>query len=190
MKGLTFDMVRCPEKVIAVQQKIITFMINTAKGFYSRNPAPLSFGALHRGSDDFMSLRQFEKFYWPGLKQVMLAVIDAGIRPFMFFEGFWDQRLEYLKELPRGKVVGWFDRTDLFKAKKIIGNHLRICGGMPLSLLQTGTVQQVADYTKKLIDELAPDGGYIMGTITELDFARPELVKVWADVTREYGIYR
>ena len=60
--------------------------------------------ALHRGADGFMSLNQFETFYWPGLKKIILALIDAGLTPFVFFEGDFTSRLEYLTELPKGKT--------------------------------------------------------------------------------------
>jgi hypothetical protein len=64
-----------------------------------------------------------------------------------------------------------------------------IAGGMPSSLLQTGTPDQVRDYTKKVIDELGRDSGFIMCTSTVLDDANPELVEVWAETTKEYGQY-
>jgi uroporphyrinogen-III decarboxylase len=190
MKGLTFDMFRRPDKVLAATEAILPVIIGLTKDYYGMNPTPLGFGATHRGSDDFMSVAQFEKFYWPGFKQVIAADIELGLKPFMFFEGYWNQRLDHLNELPKGQVVGWFDRTDLLRAKKVIGNNMCICGGMPLSLLQTGTPQQVADYTKKLIDELAPGGGFIMGSITELDYAKPELLEIWVKTTKEYGVYK
>ena len=61
---------------------------------------------------------------------------------------------------------------------------------MPVSLLQTGTPEKVKDYTKKLIDEVGRDGGYIMSTRGVLDEADPELVKVWVEFTKEYGVYK
>jgi uroporphyrinogen-III decarboxylase len=150
----------------------------------------LHFSFLHRGSDEFMSVKQFEKFYWPGLEKVLLAEIEAGMRPMVFWEGTWNNRLEFLKTLPKGKVVGWFDRTDLFKAKKVLGDNMCICGDMPLSLLQTGTPEQVKAYAKRLIDEVGEGGGFIMGTNTVMDYADPKLVKVWVDFTKEYGVYK
>jgi hypothetical protein len=48
----------------------------------------------------------------------------------------------------------------------------------------------VKAYAKKLIDVVGNDGGFIMSSNTVLDYARPDLVKVWVDFTREYGVYR
>jgi hypothetical protein len=47
-----------------------------------------------------------------------------------------------------------------------------------------------AEYTRKLIDIVGKGGGFIMSSRTALDDANPVLVKLWADITREYGIYR
>jgi len=41
---------------------------------------PLIFIPLHKGADGFLSDQQFQKFYWPTLKQVMLGLIDEGTR--------------------------------------------------------------------------------------------------------------
>ena len=189
MRGTTLDMYRCPEKLIAAQKAILPITINSAVSTAATKKKPLVFIPLHRGSDGFMSLEQFETFYWPFLKQLIEAVINAGLIPFIFWEGTWDERLEYLAELPKGKILGFFDRTNLFRAKEIIGNTMCICGGMPASLLQTGTANQVRELTKKLIAEVGKGGGYIMGPNTVMDYANPELVRVWVDATREYGYY-
>ena len=60
----------------------------------------------------------------------MMGLIDAGIMPYVFYEGVWDQRLEYLAELPRGKTVGWFQASDIFKVKDVVGDTMCIAGGM------------------------------------------------------------
>ena len=136
-----------------------------------------------------MSLEQFETFYWSGLKRLMLALIDEGITPCPFFEGSYTARLKYLAELPKGKVLGLFDATDIYKAKGILGGTMCISGMMPLSLLQVGTPQGIKDYAKELIDVVGKGGGFIMGPKSAMDECDPELVKVWRDFTREYGVY-
>jgi len=47
------------------------------------------FMPLHRGSDGFMSIKQFEKFYWPGLKKAIMTNIELGYIVEPFFEGAW-----------------------------------------------------------------------------------------------------
>lgn len=60
----------------------------------------------------------------------------------------------------------------------------------PVSLLQTGSPDEIKAQAKKLIDIVGKDGGYIMNARGCLDEADPALVKVWVDYTREYGVYR
>ncbi len=43
-----------------------------------------------------MSDKQFARFYWPPLKKTLLALIDEGYVPFIFAEGYFNRRLEYL----------------------------------------------------------------------------------------------
>ena len=150
---------------------------------------PIIFIALHRGADGFMSLKQFETFYWSGLKALCLGLIDADLTPWLFAEGHYDKRLHYFNELPKGKAVCHIDKSDIFRAKEIIGNNMCIAGNMPLSLLQTSTKDKVKDYSKRLIDIVGRDGGFIMSSNTVLDEAYPELVKTWVDYTKEFGVY-
>ncbi len=55
-----------------------------------------------------MSLDQFKTFYWPTYKKVVLGLIDLGLTPVPFYEGIWDQRLEFLREFPPGKTIAHF----------------------------------------------------------------------------------
>jgi len=153
-----------------------------------RNPGV--FIPLHRGADGFMSSRQFETFYWPGLKKFLLALIEEGLTPIPFFEGNYTSRLEYLAELPRGKVLGLFDNTDIYELKKVLGETMCISGLMPLTLLQFGSVEEVKEYAKRLIDVVGKEGGFMMGPRSAMDEANPDIVKVWTEFTRAYGSYR
>jgi hypothetical protein len=190
MRGSMLDMYRIPDKVLETCDLLCRQTINAIKAL----PAPEEgsvqrvFLALHRGSDGFMSLPQFEKFYWPTLKKVLLALIDAGWTPCPFFEGTWDQRLEYLCELPKGKVLCHFAKTDPVKAKAILGGHLCFMIDVPGFMLQAGTVSEVEEHCKNLINLCGKDGGFIM-TATALDEASPENVKAMIDTTKCYGRY-
>jgi len=50
-----------------------------------------------------MSRAQFEKFYWPTWKQVMLALYEEGITSYLFIEGSYNQRLDYLAQCPKNR---------------------------------------------------------------------------------------
>ncbi len=83
----------------------------------------------------------------------------------------------------------YFDSTDLVRAKEIVGQTACIAGNMPLSLLQSGTPEQIKEYSRKLIDVVGKGGGFIMSSRGGMDDAHPARVKVWAEFTREYGVY-
>jgi uroporphyrinogen-III decarboxylase len=60
---------------------------------------------------------------------------------------------------------------------------------LPVSILVTVTPDDVRAYCKRLIDEVAPGGGFLMDTGVNLTEAKPENVKAMFDYTREYGVY-
>ncbi|HWH71770.1 MAG TPA: uroporphyrinogen decarboxylase family protein, partial [Candidatus Sulfotelmatobacter sp.] len=63
-------------------------------------------------------------------------------------------------------------------------------GGVPNVLLSFGKPQEVRDFCKRVIDEVAPDGGYIMdaGAIMQ-DDTSIENLRALTETTREYGVY-
>jgi len=189
MRGTMIDMYRRPEKLHAAMEKILMLQLPEVIIAAKESGNPRVTLLLFRGSDGFMSLEQFEEFYWPGTKQLILALVNEGLTPCVWFEGIWDQRLEYIAELPAGKILGIFERTDLSKARDVLRDIMCIAGGMPISLLQTGTPDEIRDQTKKTIQALGKDGGYIMACSTAMDRVSAEQMSAWIDATREFGIY-
>ena len=189
MRGVFLDMRRCPEKLLAAEEKARHICAQTAIQTSRITGARFVFIPLHRGSDGFMSLEQFEVFYWPQLKALVMDLIAADLVPAVFYEGVWDKRLHYLRELPAGKTTGRFQSTDISKLKEMVGDVMSISGCFPSALLQVGTPLQVRELTKKMCQILGKGGGFIMGANSSMDECDPELVKVWCDATREYGAY-
>jgi uroporphyrinogen-III decarboxylase len=98
--------------------------------------------------------------------------------------------LKYLTELPKGKTVGWFQASDIFKVKEVVGDTLCIMGGMKDSLLQSGTTDEVRAYTRKVCEVVGKGGGFIMSTgVGEMEGSELELVRAWVNATREFGTY-
>lgn len=188
MRGIMIDMYRCPDKLLEACNRVMEWWISIcvpAEPDPAGNPRRAGM-PLHRGSDGFMSDAQFEKFYWPHLKQCIEKNIELGFIAAPFWEGIWDNRLEYLLELPKGKVIFHCEKTDIFKAKEILGGHMCIQGGVPPTLLQAGTPQEVDEYCRKLIKVVGKGGGYIMGVGSALDYAKPENVRAMVESVRKY----
>jgi uroporphyrinogen-III decarboxylase len=190
MRGAMLDMYRSPDKLQAACEKILAQTLRRVAAGPRATEYSQAFIALHRGADGFMSLKQFEKFYWPYLKKIVEALVEAGHTPDIFFEGDYTQRLEYLQELPRGKIIARFDRSDMKKVAKLLGGKVCISGGMPSSLLQTGTKAEVKKYAAWLIDTCGKDGGYVMSPGSSLDEVNPENLKALVDFTAEYGKFK
>jgi hypothetical protein len=190
MRGIMLDILRRPEKLLAAEEKVLRFQLEFAISFAQATGLKAAFIPLHRGSDGFMSLAQFEKFYWPQLKEQMETLVAHDITPVCFYEGVWDQRLKYLAELPKGKTVGWFQSSDIFKVKEVVGDTMCIIGGMKNSLLQSGSVEQVREHTKLVCEVVGKDGGLIMSPgVGEMEGSDLKLIRAWADATREFGVY-
>ena len=190
MRGVFLDMLRIPDKLLAAESKVADFQLETVFNAVKVNGIPYCFIPLHRGSDGFMSLPQFEKFYWPQLKDMMLRLIDEGITPWVYYEGVWNDRLEYLAELPKGKSVGSFQDSDIFKVKEVLGDTMSIFGGMPIPMLKNGTPESIREYTHKVCEEVGKGGGFVMATsVMELEGCKPELIQAWAEATKEFGKY-
>jgi uroporphyrinogen-III decarboxylase len=190
MRGIMLDMLREPEKLLAAEEVVLETMLEFVLHSAKVTGVRWADFPLHRGSDGFMSLSQFERFYWPQLKRMLVTLIENDITPYVFFEGVWDSRLEYLAELPKGKIVGMFQKSDIFKVKEIVGDTMCIGGGMPNSLLTGGTVSEVRERTHELCERVGKNGGYIMATaVGELEGSKPHLLRAWVDATREFGVY-
>jgi uroporphyrinogen-III decarboxylase len=190
MRGIFLDMMRIPDKLIAAQEKVKRFEIEYAVGTAAATGMNDCFIPMHRGADGFMSLAQFEKFYWPKFKELVLALVDNGITPYILYEGKWDDRLEYLAQFPKGKTVGFFQNSDIVKVKEILGDTMCIGGGMPNSMLVGGSPEQIREHTHRLCEEVGEGGGFIFCTNAwEMEGSKPELVQAWSDAIKEYGVY-
>jgi uroporphyrinogen-III decarboxylase len=148
---------------------------------------PRVFIAIHGGVEGFMSLDQYKRFYWPTFQQLLAALCDLGLNPFVLVEGGSNSRLETMADIPAGKICYWFDHVDMRRAKEVLGGTACIAGNVPIALLTVGTPHDVRAYCKDLIDNVAREGGFIMGPSGQTEDVRIENVKAMVDFTKEYG---
>jgi uroporphyrinogen-III decarboxylase len=188
-KGIMLDMYRRPETLIKACEKLLPFMLEMAVAGTKISGNPRVFIPIHKGLDAFMSLEQFKKFFWPTLRDLMVALINEGLVPCPLWEGDCTSRLDIIKDIPPGKACYALEATDIVKAKEILRDRVCIRGNLPLSILATGTPDDVRAYCKKLIDIAGPGGGYIMDASTGLDDAKAENVRAMFEFTKEYGVY-
>lgn len=188
-KGIMLDMLRRPDKLLAAIEKMLPMAIEAGVRGARMSGHPRVFIAIHGGVEGFMSPQQYRRFYWPTLRDLMLGLIAEGLTPFVLVEGGATSRLEIMADIPPGKVCYWFDHVDMVKAKAILGGTACIAGNVPLDLLTVGSPDEVRAYSKRLIDTVGRDGGFILGPSGQTDDVRGENVKAMIDFTKEYGVY-
>ena len=174
------------EKYLESTLEITLERIAKGKG---TNPGERVGMMLHKGFDGFLSDEHYAKLYWSGLKKIILAIIDAGKVPYLFCEAKYNSRLDYLADVPPGKVLYRFEQIDLALAKKKLDGIACFSGGFPSYLLDHGTVQQVENEVKRELDICAPGGGYQFDCDCGLNNAKPENVEAMFKTLREYGKY-
>ena len=189
-KGIMLDLYRNPDKVIAACEAVIPAALQMAVDNAMFMGSPFVFIPLHKGADGFMSNKQFEKFYWPSFKKLLVAIVDAGLVPMPFVEGSYNHRLDILadSDLPN-RIIWWFDQTDMKEAKKKLGGKFTIGGNIPASMLATGTAEEVDTYCKNLVETCAPGGGFFLAPGAVIDQAKPENMHAFLRSTKKYGVY-
>ncbi len=186
---LMLDLFRRPEKVKAAMETLIPLHIEMGVRTATANKCPFVFMPLHKGADGFMSNKQYAEFYWPQLKAVILGLIEEGLVPLVFAEGGYNQRLEFLADpdIPEGKMLWFFDATDMEKVKETLHGKTCFAGNVPVSLFKAGTPEQIDDYVKNLIDKVGQDGGFILSNGAVLDDAHAENLKAMFEAGKKYS---
>jgi hypothetical protein len=163
MKGSMLDMYRQPDNLIKACNAILDRRIaratpadKTAKDYPQRVAMP-----LWRGDPTFMSESQFTKFYWPGLKKSLQTHVDLGYVPVPFFEAPFGERLKYVLELPKGKIIVSIDSRDLSVAKKLLAGHSCLLVRTPNSA-KVWSLNQLQSFLKDVIDTWGKQSGLIV----------------------------
>jgi len=179
-----------PDKVRKACEALMPHLYNVALTSADPNKqVPIGYW-MHRGCIPFVSAGEFESHYWPTVRPIIEELWKNGHQTLFYAEGSWNHHLESFNELPEKSIVYHVDSGDIFKTHQTIGHKFCLSGGIPNTLLSYGTPDEIRTRCKKVIDEVARDGGYIMdaSAIIQND-ATIENMRVLTDFTREYGVY-
>ena len=189
MKGSMLDIYRRPEKLLKACELVLERRIaqaipadRTHRDYPQKIAIP-----LWRGDPFFMSDAQFKKFYWPGLKKSLQTHVDLGYIPVPFFEAKFGDRLEYLLELPKGKVLASIEAADAVRAKEILGGHTCLLIKTPNSS-KVWSLGELETFLKDIIDKCAAQGG-IMLVIMKPDNTKIEDMQAMLKSIEEYSWY-
>ena len=121
-KGIMMDMYRQPGKLLEAIDRITPMLIEDAVNMARMSRSPVVMMPLHKGTGGFMSGKQFETFYWPSLRQVMMGLIEEGLVPMPFAEGDYMPRLERLSGICRTeRSYGTSRRWTWRRPKRFLG---------------------------------------------------------------------
>jgi len=189
-KGLCMDMYRQPDKVLALIEALtphLAYLAEQRADTSGKLPVALW---LHRGCLPFLSPKQFEKFFWPTLKEIICSLWNKGIQTLFYAEGEWNGNLKYIAELPEKSIIYHVDRGDIFEVHRAVGEKFCISGGIPNDLLAFGTPEEVKQFTKKVIEGVGKDGGYIVDACAIMqNDTKIENLRAMGEAAREYGVY-
>ena len=187
--GMMKDLYRRGDKVLEALDKMATLIVRRtlAQAKFVRNP--LVFIPIHWAPDPFMSHKQFETYWWPSFRKMVLALIEGGLIPMPLWESDCTKRLETLRELPAGKCIHWFEKTDLVRAFEVLGDVAALRGGLHSSLLTTGSPDAIDAAVRHLAENVFHKGGKL---IFDSGFGIPdetpvENVRAMFAAVRRYG---
>ena len=184
------DMYRYPDKLLKALDVAADLQIGSVLNSPNIGRMTMVSYPLHKGADGWMSQKQFDTFYWPSLKKCMDAFIEEGLIQSLFAEGSFNTRLEAVNVFPKGTTHWYFDQTDMKLAKKVLGKNYSIQGNIPASMVVTSDPETVKAYCRKLLEDCAPGGGYIMSTGCMPDNPKLENIRAIYETVKEYGVYK
>lgn len=189
IKNVLFDTFRVPDKVIQAAEALKGIILEMARiNARSASEGAHAFIPLHL--NEYFSPKQYQEFYWPTLKEVIEELIKLGFVPSIFYEGYHDAHLESILELPKGKTIAKFEKTNLKKAKDVIGDHACIIGGPPASLFLSGTPAKIDEYVKDLMEDVKEGGGFVLAPGVNIpEEADPANVKALMNAVEKHGVY-
>ncbi len=188
--GLTMDMVTQPDKVLKACEALMPHLCHV--GLTTADPArlvPIGFW-MHRGCVPFINPKQFDSHDWPTLKPIIEEFWKQGHQTLFYAEGKWKHHLETFRELPDRSIVFHCDQDDVFHVHCVLHDKFAISGGIPNTLLSFGKPEEVRAFCRRVLQEVAGDGGYIMdaGAIMQNDTSIENL-RAMTQTAREYGVY-
>ena len=187
--GMMKDLFRNKDKLLALLDKAAVFLLRQAVAGARASGNPIVFIPVHWAPDAFMSPKQFETFWWPSFRTMLLGLIDAGLIPMPMWEADCTKRLEIIRDIPPGKCIYWFERTDMVRAFEVLGDVVALRGNLSPSMMTTGTPEEVDAAVRHLAENVFHKGGRL---ILDCAFGIPdetpvENVRAMFDAARKYG---
>ncbi len=154
------DLIEIPDKMDTVFAEIHRFNMNRYEALFQSPAKPYGvWVGGWRGTPETLNPAMFERFSWKFYRELVQLCVDYGVVPIMHLDSCWDNGLQRFKELPAKKAIMSLDgKTDIRKAKEVVGDRICIMGDVPAEMLAFGKPEDVYDYVSALIRDIGPVG--------------------------------
>ncbi|HBB61356.1 MAG: hypothetical protein MR581_02985 [Lachnospiraceae bacterium] len=154
------DLMEIPEKVDAVFSVIHHYNMNRYQKLFESPSKPYGvwIGGW-RGTPETLNPSMFQRFNWKYFRELIDLCIQYHVLPILHLDACWDLGLSYFKDItPKKAVMALDGKTDIHKAKEVVGNTMCIMGDVPASMIAFSKPQDIYDYTMNLIRTVGPRG--------------------------------
>ncbi len=191
METMALDLYDRPEKVKAAGLRWAETLTGFALRLVSAIGVPRVVLGLSRTSPAVISPKHFEEFVWPGLEIMVNGLIDAGVTPIFHCDTDWTPLFPVFRRFPAKKCILELDsHSDIFEAKRILGDRMCIMGDVPATLFAFGSKDAVLAYCRRLIEEVGKGGGFLLSSGCSIPAnAKPENVRALVEAAEEWGWY-
>ncbi|MFN3480984.1 MAG: uroporphyrinogen decarboxylase family protein, partial [Thermodesulfovibrionales bacterium] len=140
-------------------------------------------------SGDLISKKQFEKFALPYLKKFTDWARSRNVHTLVHICGNTTDRLD-LFPLTGASCISLDHKTDIAKAKEILHGRMCFAGNVdPVKVMLQGTVQDVEDHCKRIIETAGTDGGFVLMPGCDIPPTVPyENIQKFIDVARQWRL--
>jgi uroporphyrinogen decarboxylase len=137
----------------------------------------------------------YRKYIFPWLKQICNAAHKLDCKILLHSDG---DLLEIFEDIVNCGVdaIHPIESTtanpeyDIFKLKEKFGDRITLVGNLSPVMLSLGEISEIEEYSKKLIRELAPGGGYIFSSGHSINPAVTlDRFEAMQNVKRKFGGY-
>ena len=182
------DILRRPDKVLAAAEVICSAHIEGAVNRCKEiGISGVWIGGFRTGAS-FMSPKQYHKFVAPFIDRMVRDLLNKGLTPLLHFDADWTAFLPFLRDLPAGKCILAVDQaTDLFKAKKVLGDRICLMGNVAPDTMVLGTVDETVQECRRLIDVVGAGGGFILSSGCEVPYnTKPKNLAALIETAKTY----
>jgi uroporphyrinogen decarboxylase len=161
------SLIRAPKLVSAVFEKVAEIQYSALDQVLAMPQvgAVWVVDDLAYNSGPIISVKHLEQFVFPWYKEMARRCHEAGRLFFLHSDGKLDALLPSFINLGLD-VIQPIDPTcnDIREIKKKTAGKLTIVGNVSNELLQEGSTEGVRAYTRMLLREVAPGGGFMLGS--------------------------